>query len=261
MKADFDRAAEVYDHTFTQLAIGRYQRENVWAYLKKNLNPNRPMRILELNCGTGEDAIFLAKAGHQVVATDISKKMLAVCQAKITKAGLEQDVVVQQLDMKKVGALGINNKFDLIFSNFGGLNCLALQEIEELLKALQSQLKKGGRFIGVIMPDFCLIESLYFFLKLEFKKVFRRKTKTYVLANVEGIDVKTWYYSPKKMSNIMENEWTNIQIESIGFLPSYLENGLRKNENLIKMALCIDRFLRWTKWSTASDHYIIDATN
>lgn len=261
MSADFDIAAEVYDKTFTHTIIGRIQRDRVWTYSQKNLSFEHPLRILELNCGTGEDALFFAKAGHQVIATDISKKMVDICHFKIKKAELEQQVTVQQLDMKELSSMVFPEKFDLIFSNFGGLNCLAPEELKQVMTASKKHLKTDGKFIAVIMPDFCLMESLYFFLKLEFKKIFRRKTNTYVLANVDGVDVKTWYYSPNAMKKIIDDTWTKATIEPIGFLPSYLENALKKNVLFMKMILKMDAFLNWTRWSSASDHYIIDVRN
>ena len=44
-------------------------------------------RVLELNCGTGEDAVHLARRGVRVLATDNSPRMLAAARSKIARAG------------------------------------------------------------------------------------------------------------------------------------------------------------------------------
>ena len=39
-------------------------------------------RILEINCGTGNDAVFLARSGMHVTATDISPMMIEETKRK-----------------------------------------------------------------------------------------------------------------------------------------------------------------------------------
>ncbi|NNJ54292.1 MAG: class I SAM-dependent methyltransferase, partial [Ignavibacteriaceae bacterium] len=72
MNSAFDSVAENYDATFTQTKIGKAQREIVWGYLESVLIDKDNLKILELNCGTGEDAVWFSKKGHTVLATDVS---------------------------------------------------------------------------------------------------------------------------------------------------------------------------------------------
>src|SRR4051812_33151890 len=74
----FDSYAETYDSHFTQSAIGKLQRERVRIFLSKHLK-KMPLNILEINCGTGEDAFWMADKGHKVTATDGSEEMIKVC--------------------------------------------------------------------------------------------------------------------------------------------------------------------------------------
>ena len=59
--AAFDAIAEHYDDLFTNSLIGRAQRQAVWEIASRHLRPGG--LVLELNCGTGEDALFLANSG------------------------------------------------------------------------------------------------------------------------------------------------------------------------------------------------------
>jgi len=70
----FDRVAASYDDSFTRTVIGQAQRKQVWKRLLKAFAPGD--RILELNCGTGEDARFLAIRGRRIVACDGSAEMI-----------------------------------------------------------------------------------------------------------------------------------------------------------------------------------------
>lgn len=74
----FDTVAHDYDAEFTDQLLGRWLRECVW----KHTPFTAPMYILELGCGTGEDARHFARMGISVLATDASTEMIAVAQAK-----------------------------------------------------------------------------------------------------------------------------------------------------------------------------------
>ena len=74
--AAFDRIAEDYDRRFTDTLIGRAQRGASWENTRTNLEEGRQW-FLKLNCGTGEDAVFLASNGVSVLACDASQQMIA----------------------------------------------------------------------------------------------------------------------------------------------------------------------------------------
>src|SRR5580700_6520470 len=84
--APFDAVANRYDETFTSSSIGRAQRLAVWAEMAKVFRPGD--RALEIGCGTGVDACFLAERGVQVVASDSSSQMIAVAERRVQQNGL-----------------------------------------------------------------------------------------------------------------------------------------------------------------------------
>ncbi len=63
-----------------------------------------PCRVLELGCGTGTNAIFLAQAGFQVTAVDLSEEALRQARAKAEQAGIE--VTFLQSDITDLPELG-----------------------------------------------------------------------------------------------------------------------------------------------------------
>src|SRR5579864_5292903 len=70
----FDAIAESYDSLFTTSLIGRSQRAAVWRKAQTVFRAGD--RVLELNCGTGTDALFLASFGIAVTACDASPRMI-----------------------------------------------------------------------------------------------------------------------------------------------------------------------------------------
>jgi len=178
--SSFDQAAPTYDATFTDTTIGRVQRDRVWRYLDSHLPITSPINILELNCGTGEDAIYLADRGHKVVATDLSPKMLEEVSRKVQIRKLESKIAVTKLDMTapslsdEVGSFETPKSFDLIFSNFGGVNCLEKEELIQLSHFIKDRLAKNGSLIIVAMPRYCLFDILYRLTHFDLKKIGNR---------------------------------------------------------------------------------------
>ncbi len=80
--APFDAIAEQYDRTFSSSMIGQLQRAAVWREFRKSFRAGD--RILDIGCGTGVDASFLAEHGIDVIACDKSSQMLRVAAQRIT---------------------------------------------------------------------------------------------------------------------------------------------------------------------------------
>src|ERR1051326_614191 len=82
--AVFDQFAHDYDEHFGGI-LGRLFRRAVWRWLDAAFQPGE--QVLELSCGTGEDALHLAERGVRILATDPSAGMLEVARKKILAEG------------------------------------------------------------------------------------------------------------------------------------------------------------------------------
>ena len=138
----FDTIASDYDSTFSQSWLGRDLRTRVQRRLLETFSP--PATLLELNCGTGEDCLFLARNGFQVVATDVSGKMLEVSARKA--AGHLDRIRFQRLDLNLPRQLK-GGPFDGAFSNFGGLNCVP--DLDPIVRFLAEKVRPGGSLLLV----------------------------------------------------------------------------------------------------------------
>ena len=98
--AAFDAFAADYDATFTDSTLGRLLRPRVWEVLAQHFQPGD--HILELACGTGEDAVWLAQRGLHVTATDGSVQMVAQTQAKAQAAGVKEQVNAVQMSLQQL---------------------------------------------------------------------------------------------------------------------------------------------------------------
>jgi ubiquinone/menaquinone biosynthesis C-methylase UbiE len=255
--APFDAIASDYDHSFTDTSTGRLQRQVVYQCLLSVLPQNG--RVLEINCGTGEDAVWLARNGCQVVATDISEKMVQVAAKKVAEAGLSDRVQVSIADASDLEKSSIAGQFDLIFSNFGGLNCLSPAQIRTFSAAAKKRLKPTGRLVLVVMGRFCWWESLYFLLKGNRKAAFRRRSKCAVPARLDDqTTVDTWYYSPQELAKLMP-EFQSLRTEAVGFWlpPSYLDPFFSRFPRVLQLLNWLERRSRGAVFAGGADHFLV----
>ena len=257
----FDAIAVGYDQSFTETSTGRCQREKVYACLGEI--KAKSGKVLEINCGTGEDAVWWAHSGWQVVATDISGAMTEVCRLKVEKYGLQGRVEVLQSDALDITTAlrqaGIPDGFDVVFSNFGGVNCIAPERLPRLAEQLQSLLKPGGKIVLVVMGRFCWWETLYFMAKGNFKAAFRRFSSKPSLARLdENTTVNTWYYSPGQIKHHFPDFKTELLIP-VGFWapPSYLDPLMIRFPGLMKMLKRLERRTKGSWAAYGADHYLM----
>src|SRR5690242_7730990 len=108
--AAFDCLADQYDEVFTNSLVGRAQRNIVWNALEQSILSGQ--RILELNCGTGEDALHLARRNVSVVACDASARMIEVARRKLRGQGLANRVSFHHLATERIADLRYRAPFD-----------------------------------------------------------------------------------------------------------------------------------------------------
>lgn len=259
--AGFDGLAEGYDRQFTGSATGRLQREVVYRFMENKTAPGAA--VLELNCGTGEDALWLARRGCRVLATDLSAPMVAQAAAKARAAGLEQQIQTAVFDMRLLGRnLPAGNPappYDLIWSNFGGLNCLNPDELHRLGAALPALLRPGGYFAAVVMGRFCAWESLYFLLKGRPQAAMRRLNGGPVRARLNAeTHIDTWYYAPAELRRVCpELSVRSVQPVGCWVPPSYLDPWFARRPRLLAPLAFVENKSRGRLWAWAADHFLI----
>jgi hypothetical protein len=187
--------------------------------------------------------------------------MTKITSQKVQKSGLQNLVDVLTCDIRAIDQFGFPSDFDLVFSDFGGLNCLDGAELKTLSVEASKLLKPGGRFIAVVMPRYCLWESFYFLSKFDFKNMFRRNREDSLQVKLGGGFVETWYYSPAQFNRLFQIYFKKIAIKPIGIAipPSYMENTIGRNQNLLTSLNSIEDFLGSMAFlSLVSDHFLVD---
>lgn len=255
--AVFDDAAQSYDADFSYSHIGAALREIVRQKLQAYLEPSA-LKILEINCGTGEDALYLASKGHHVLATDGSPEMIKIASSK--KQENKLDLTFKQLDFNTLGHHFSANSFDVIFSNFGGLNCAKPEALRGILIDILALLKPGGKFIGVIMGTNCLWEKAYYLFKNDKQTALRRRQPLGVETTIGSSNFNTYYYSPATIKRMLPQGLSFIKQYPIGFFipPTYAEHYFKKHTGQLKALRFIEENIEsFGILANMADHFMI----
>jgi ubiquinone/menaquinone biosynthesis C-methylase UbiE len=261
MGMPFDHIASTYDSVFARSAIGQLQRKRVWKYIESVIPELNGFEMLELNCGTGEDAVLFGEDGFNIIATDITEEMLKITEKKAEQFSMQNKISSHYLDLDTFNETLFDKKFDLVFSNFGGINCINPESLQTLIGKLPTILNPGGRFVGVVMPKFCAWETVFFLLRFQFKKAFRRLTVREAFSEPEGSNLKTWYYRPSQLKAWSKENFKLVSLRPVGLAlpPACLEGffSVRKRW-LLRLNKIEKKLSKSSLFSGVADNYIID---
>jgi SAM-dependent methyltransferase len=103
-----------------------------------------PCRALELGCGTGTNAVFLAELGFNVTAVDCAPLALARARSKATAAGVA--VEWHEADVQHFGAGLV--PFDFVFDR-GCYHCCRRVDLPGYLATLRNTTHPGSSYLSL----------------------------------------------------------------------------------------------------------------
>jgi ubiquinone/menaquinone biosynthesis C-methylase UbiE len=213
--AAFDAIASRYDDQFSAAAnpLIAMMRARVMRAVDRHF-PG-PARLLEIGCGTGEDALSLAARGHRVVACDPAPAMIATARAKFAEAGRLGAIELIHGSVEQIadGWPARGQAVDGVFSNFAPLNCEL--SLEPLRRLLERALRREGRFIAVVLPRICPLEVALFLARAEPRAALRRFRREAV-ADVEGRRFEMKYYGATDFDRALGPGFRRIESRSLG---------------------------------------------
>jgi ubiquinone/menaquinone biosynthesis C-methylase UbiE len=254
--AAFNKQSPIFDELYSANTIVHYKRKRVRDHVSQLIKGES--RILELNSGTGEDAIYFGKQGHHVHATDISEGMQQQLIKKIKNHRLEDKISYELRSFTELSKMVNRGPYDFIFSNFAGLNCT--NELAKVLNSFIPLLKPGGVVTLVILPKFCLWETLLLFkgrFKTAFRRFFSSKGRR---AHIEGVYFRCWYHNPSSVKKILKKDFKLLSLEGLCTFvpPSYIENFAEKHPKAFRFLKNREEKLKTSwPWRSIGDYYII----
>jgi malonyl-CoA O-methyltransferase len=142
VRGGYDRWAAVYDHDANPL-LGLEG-----PVVRAAVGDVRGLAVLDLGCGTGRHALWLAAAGAVVTGVDFSEGMLAEARRKPGAEAVR--FIVHDLHL----SLPFAAEFDLVVS---GLVLEHLRELDGFFAEARRVLRPGGRaVVSAMHPAMCL---------------------------------------------------------------------------------------------------------
>ena len=130
----YSKLADIYDG----LVKDEEATKHWLRFVKKNIRGNK---ILELACGSGEITIAMAKAGYNILATDISSAMITQAQAK----GSYPNLTYQVMDMRE---LQLSESYDGVICFCDSINYLEdYKSLQQVFSGVYNALNDRGVFL------------------------------------------------------------------------------------------------------------------
>lgn len=102
----------------------------------------RPGRAIDLGCGEGDNAIFLARHGFDVTAVDYSSQAIAKAKAKAEQVGARVNFVVDDLTHLS----HVDGEFDVLV-DYGTLDDLGDKGRDRYVRQVTPLARTGGKFL------------------------------------------------------------------------------------------------------------------
>jgi SAM-dependent methyltransferase len=238
--AAFDAIAERFDERFTPWLSVAAQRRVVQTELAQNFPPGA--RLIEIGGGTGEDALWLAERGRQVLLTDASPRMVRIASAKFgDRAGVRAETCAAEnlVDL----ANRVETPFDGAYSNFAGLNCVS--DLGPFAAGLAKLLRPGAPALLVIFGCFCPGEWLVEAVRRRPKNVFRRFATGDQPARLGGREFTVRYHRRRDLERAMAPWFRPAGRRGVGvFLPpSAAEPWISQHPQLLRTLDSLERGL------------------
>lgn len=118
--------------------MGRAQREFVTLEASGEIAGD----VLDVGCGTGENALFLAGRGHTVWGIDMAPRAIAIARERAQERGRTVPFLVRDaLDLRELG-----RTFDTVIDS-GLFHVLGDPERPRFVQSIAGVLRPGGRYL------------------------------------------------------------------------------------------------------------------
>lgn len=244
-QSPFDPIAPNYDQLFTHSPIGQAQRSAVWRELEKTFHPGD--QVLDIGCGTGVDACFLAERGVSVLGFDSSRAMVRVatqrvreCSSRFRNASVE----LYTGSAECVAAIEPHRELDGAFSNFGVVNCV--DDLRAFALALARRLRPSAKVLLCLMGPCCLWETAWFLAHRSPSRAIRRLRRAgSTVKFAGGAEFRVSYPRIEFLSKTFAPEFRLRGIKGIGICipPSYAGVLAARFPRLTKLGIHIDRLV------------------
>ncbi len=252
----FDGVAADYDGPRGNNALIQDMRAEMWRWLDASFAAGS--HLIDLGCGTGLDAVRMARQGHHVTATDWSPAMVARTRERAQAAGVERRVEPLVLGAHELQRLGGRGIYDGAYSNLGALNCVP--DLQQLAHEAARLLRPGGRLVFTVIGRLCPWELAHYLARGHWRRATVRFARDFVPVGMNGETVWTHYYGPAEFYRAFAREFALVHRRGVCVFapPPYLGRVRERHPQLYGQLWRMDRRAAgWPLLRALGDHFLI----
>ena len=100
--------------------------------------PGKDIKVLDIGCGEGKDAVFMAKQGYSVTAFDITENGIRKTRQMAEENGVELEAYIDD-----VNSFELKENYDIIYST-GTIQYLDDDKIDSFFEKVKAHTNKNG---------------------------------------------------------------------------------------------------------------------
>lgn len=131
---------------------GKIPSKMVYDVLKL-FPPTRPVKLLDMGCGEGRDAVFFARNGFEVTAFDLAESGLEKARKMAREAGVS--IKLFQADINE---FRLSENYDILYSN-GTLHYMLPELREEIIQNYKAHTSDNGLHVFSVFVEKPFIEK------------------------------------------------------------------------------------------------------
>jgi SAM-dependent methyltransferase len=252
----FDSVAADYDGPRGNNDLIQDMRREMWRCLDATFAPGS--RLIDLGCGTGLDAIRMAKLGHHVTATDWSPQMVQRTGDRAEREHLRDRVRAIAVGAHELQRLDGCAIYDGAYSNLGPLNCVP--DLADVSRECARLLKPGGALVFTVIGRFCPWEIAHYLRRRRWARARVRFARKVVPVSMNNRTIWTRYYGPREFYRAFNRDFTLEHFRGLCVFapPPYLTWVREKHPRVYEWLWRLDRRVAaWPLVSGMGDHFLI----
>ena len=252
----FDSVAADYDGPRGNNESIQDMRTEMWRWLDATFAP--ASRLIDLGCGTGLDAVRMARLGHAVTATDWSTQMVARTRDRALREGLSSSVRALPIGAHELQRLEGQGAFDGAYSNLGPLNCVP--DLGDVARECARLLAPGGALVFTVIGRICPWEIVHYALQGRWARIKVRFAPQVVAVGMNQRTIWTRYFTPGAFYEGFAEHFALEHVRGLCVFapPPYLAWVRQGHPRLYERLWRLDRRVSgWPLMRSMGDHFLI----
>ncbi len=257
LEDEFDSISSQYDRHIFGNSINVYLRDRSVSTLTKAFKGNS--FLLEIGPGSGTETVEMLKLGNEVVAADISGKMLEVLNEKARALGLQKSLTTVRIRASKISDLykDYRNSFDGIYSTYGAINCEP--DIMMLPENFSNLTTRKSKVLLGVYNKLCVSEPLLHAIGIKPQRILERMFNP-IPEGKSRFCIDVYAYTPSFIQSIFKSEFSKVSLEGVPvFLPpsnyDKMAAGIKeKHKYLTRIDTVLSRHF---PFNILGDHFLI----